>query len=87
MLIISTTARCEGLPPCSPVTPFEEVRTQGWEELANGELIDKNIRSQQNLTDCKIARLELEHSQWPMVKLVAKSIAAAVDASLPGTYA
>jgi len=28
----------------------------------------------------------LEHSQWPMVKLVAESIVAAVDAASPGSY-
>jgi putative NIF3 family GTP cyclohydrolase 1 type 2 len=58
---------------------------RGWEELSNGELIDmaeqagfdvmvttdKNIRYQQNLKARKIALVVLEHSQWPMVKLVA----------------
>ena len=79
---------------------IEEARTRGWEELANGELImaaetagfevllttDKNIRYQQNLNDRKIALVVLEHSQWPMVKLVAESIAIAVNAAKPGSY-
>ncbi|HWF09605.1 MAG TPA: hypothetical protein VG297_14145 [Bryobacteraceae bacterium] len=70
------------------------------EELANGDLIeaaeaadfevlvttDKNIRYQQNLEHRKIALVVLEHSQWPMVKLVAAEIAAAVDAVQPGGY-
>jgi hypothetical protein len=78
----------------------EEARLHGWEELANGELIeaaeaagfevllttDKNIRYQQNLKDRKIALVVLGHSQWPMVKLVAALIAAAVDEAKPGSY-
>jgi hypothetical protein len=79
----------------------EEARTRGWEELSNGELIDaaehagfdamvttdKNIRYQQNLEARKIALVVLEHSQWPMVKLVAENIVAAVNAAEPGSYA
>lgn len=48
---------------------------------------DKNIHDQQNLTARRIALVVLEHSQWPMVKLVAGNIAAAVNAALPGSYA
>ena len=80
---------------------MEEARARGWEELANGELIDaaeqagfevmvttdKNIHYQQNLTARRIALVVLEHSQWPMVRLVAGNIAAAVNAALPGSYA
>ncbi|MGA8025969.1 MAG: hypothetical protein WB992_02410 [Bryobacteraceae bacterium] len=47
---------------------------------------DKNIRYQQNLTGRKIALVALEHSQWPMVKLVAETIVAAVNAAGPGSY-
>jgi len=78
----------------------EEARARDWEELANGELIDaaeqagfevmvttdKNIRYQQNLEARKIALVVLEHSQWPMVKLVAGNIASAVNAAQPGSY-
>lgn len=78
----------------------EEARSHGWEELANGNLIeaaeaavfavlvttDKNIRYQQNLENRKIALVVLGQSQWPMVKLVAASIASAVDAALQGSY-
>ncbi|HVW09941.1 MAG TPA: hypothetical protein VHC90_15235 [Bryobacteraceae bacterium] len=46
----------------------------------------KNIRYQQNLKERTIALVVPEHSQWPMVKLVAESIAAAVDAAQPGGY-
>lgn len=78
----------------------EEARAHGWEELANGELIeaaeqagfelmvttDKNIRYQQNLEDRTLALVVLQHSQWPMVKLVTASIVAAVNAATPGSY-
>jgi len=78
----------------------EEARVHGWEELANGELIDaaeqagfevivttdKNIRYQQNLASRKIALVVLANSQWPMVKLVAENIVAAVNAAKPGSY-
>ena len=77
-----------------------EARTRGWEELANGELItaaelagfevlvttDENIRYQQNLSSRKLALVVLGHSQWPMVKLVAPTIAAAVDAAESSSY-
>ena len=79
---------------------MEEARTRGWEELANGELIeaagqagfdvllttDKNIRYQQNLSGRKIALVVLGNPQWPMVRLVADQIVAAVNAALPGSY-
>jgi hypothetical protein len=77
-----------------------EARARGWEELSNGELIDiavqagfevlvttdKNIQYQQNLKARKIALVVLKNSQWPMVKLVAGKIVAAVDAVEPGSY-
>jgi hypothetical protein len=47
---------------------------------------DKNVRFQQNLKDRRIALVVLGNSQWPMVKLVAASIAAAVDAAQAGSY-
>jgi hypothetical protein len=78
----------------------EVARSLGWEEPANGDLIDaaeqagfevkvttdKNIQYQQNLKARKIALVVLEHSQWPMVKLVAGTIVAAVNAAEPGSY-
>jgi len=79
---------------------IEEARLHGWEELANGELIDaaeragfelflttdKNIRYQQSLSARKIAIVVLENSQWPMVKLVVSDIVLAVNAAGPGSY-
>ena len=68
--------------------------------LFNGELIDaaeqagfdlivttdKNIRYQQNPEHRKIALVVLEHSQWPMVKLVVRTIVDAVNEATPGCY-
>jgi len=78
----------------------EEARVRGWEELANGDLIDaaeqagfevmvttdKNIRYQQNLKARKLSLIVLEHAQWPMVKLVVENIVDAVNAAAPGSY-
>ena len=78
----------------------EEARAHGWEELTNGALIeaaeqagfeimvttDKNIRYQQNLEGRKLALIVLQHSQWPMVKLVTANIVAAVNAATPSSY-
>jgi hypothetical protein len=47
---------------------------------------DKNIRYQQNLAFRKLALIVLQHSQWPMVSLVAERIATAVAAAGPGSY-
>jgi len=79
----------------------EEARSRGWEELANGDLIeaaeragfdvivtaDKNIRYQQNLRTRRISLIVLGNSQWPMVRLAASRIAHAVNAARPGSYA
>jgi putative NIF3 family GTP cyclohydrolase 1 type 2 len=100
MLILFDNGTPRGLARLFPGHSVEEARARGWEELANGELIDaaeqagfdvmvttdKNIRYQQNLTTRRIALVVLEHSQWPMVKLVAEKILAAVNAALPGSY-
>jgi hypothetical protein len=101
MLILFDNGTPRGLARFLIGHAVEEARARGWEELANGELIDaaeqagfevmvttdKNIHYQQNLTARRIALVVLEHSQWPMVKLVAGNIAAAVNAALPGSYA
>jgi hypothetical protein len=100
MLILFDNGTPRGLARFLTGHSVEEARARGWEELSNGELIDvaehagfgllvttdKNIRYQQNLEARKIALVVLEHSQWPMVKLVAETIAAAVDAARPGSY-
>jgi hypothetical protein len=101
MLILFDNGTPRGLARFLIGHAVEEARARGWEELANGELIDaaeqagfevmvttdKNIHYQQNFTARRIALVVLEHSQWPMVKLAAGNIAAAVNAALPGSYA
>jgi len=100
MLILFDNGTPRGLARFLTGHSIQEARSHGWEELANGELIeqaeqagfavmvttDKNIRYQQNLTARKIALVVLEHSQWPMVRLVADKILAAVSAAQPGSY-
>jgi hypothetical protein len=100
MLILFDNGVPRGLARFLTGHSVEEARARGWEELSNGELIevaeqlgfelmvttDKNIRYQQNHRTRKIALVVLEHSQWPMVKLVAEKIAAAVDSVTPGSY-
>jgi predicted nuclease of predicted toxin-antitoxin system len=100
MLILFDNGTPRGLARFLAGHTVEEARARGWEELKNGELIDlaeragfdvilttdKNIQYQQNLTARKIALVVLEHSQWPMVKLVAETIMAAVNAAEPGSY-
>jgi hypothetical protein len=100
MLILFDNGTPRGLARFLVGHSVEEARARSWEELVNGALIDaaeqagfelmvttdKNIRYQQNLKARKIALIVLEHSQWPMVKLVAESVAAAVNAAQPGSY-
>jgi len=100
MLILFDNGTPRGLARFLTGHSVEEARVRGWEELANGELIDaaeqagfevmvttdKNIRYQQNLRARRIALVVLEHSQWPMVKLVSGDIVAAVNTAQPGSY-
>jgi hypothetical protein len=100
MLILFDNGTPRGLARFLVGHEVQEARAHGWEELANGQLIDaaesagfevmvtndKNIRYQQNLAGRKIALVVLEHNQWPMVRRVGGSIAAAVDAAEPGSY-
>jgi hypothetical protein len=100
MLILFDNGTPRGLARFLTGHSVEEARTRRWEELSNGELIDvaeqdgfelivttdKNIRYQQNLKARKIALVVLEHSQWPMVKLVAGNIVTAINAAEPGSY-
>src|ERR1035438_7606854 len=100
MLILFDNGTPRGLARFLTGHSVAEARTRGWEELSNGELIDvaeqagfevlvttdKNIRYQQNLKARKIALVVLGNSQWPMVKLVAQEIVAAVNSVQPGSY-
>lgn len=77
-----------------------EARDRGWDTLSNGELLaeaeragfdvlltaDKNMRYQQNLRGRKIAVVILSTPQWPVVRLHAERIAAAMNAAASGSY-
>jgi hypothetical protein len=100
MLVLFDNGTPRGLAQFLAGHSVEEARVRGWEEFANGELIDaaeqagfdvlvttdKNIYYQQNLKARKIALVVLQHSQWPMVKLVIGNIVAAVNSAQPGSY-
>ncbi|MGP8244881.1 MAG: hypothetical protein ACLQVN_10235 [Bryobacteraceae bacterium] len=75
-------------------------KDRGWDRLTNGDLLaaaeragfdllltaDKNMRYQQNLKGRRIAIVVLSTPQWPVVRLHAERIAAAVNAAEPGSY-
>ena len=100
MLILFDNGTPRGLARVLVGHIVEEARLHGWEELANGELIeaaelagfevlvttDKNIRYQQNLTGRNISLVVLGNSQWPMVKLVVEDIVGAINSARPGSY-
>lgn len=71
-----------------------------WRVLSNGELLrlaeqqefhvivvaDKNMRYQQNLSNCNIATLELWTNHRPTLEQHFQYISAAVERMLPGRY-
>jgi hypothetical protein len=75
-------------------------RRMGWAEVENGDLIgaaqhagfaimitcDRNIRYQQNLTDRRIALIELSTGSWRIIRLHLDRVASAVQAARPGSY-
>jgi len=74
-------------------------QAEGWDRLT-GDLLakaenagfevlvtpDKNIRYQQNLSNRKIAIVVIGNAQWPVLRLHARLILAAVNAATPGSY-
>ena len=78
----------------------KEAKAQGWDTLANGELLrvaeeagfdvllttDKNLGFQQNLQGRKLAIIVLSTSRWRLVRRALESIAAAVNNAKPGSY-
>jgi hypothetical protein len=79
----------------------EEARDRGWDRLTNGDLLraaeavgfdvllttDRNIRYQQNLSKRAIAVVALSRGSWPLIRKKLTEVAAAVDATTPGSYA
>jgi hypothetical protein len=78
-----------------------EARARGWEELENGELLnkaeaagfevlvttDKNLGYQQNLAGRKIAIVVLGQGRWTLIKLHVAQVVAAVNGATPGSFA
>jgi hypothetical protein len=95
----------QGVPaPLRPHLAHHVVKTatqQGWQTLANGDLLtaaeaagfdvfvttDKNLRYQQNLTARQIAIVVIAHAQWPGLEPHVDLVVAAIDAAVRGTYA
>jgi hypothetical protein len=77
-----------------------KAKDRGWDILSNGDLLneaeragfdvlltaDKNIRFQQNLADRRIALVVLSAPRWPVLRLNAQKILAAVNSATPGSY-
>lgn len=75
------------------------VQAEGWSGIKNGELLrlidgnfdvfllgDKNLQYQQNLTNRRIAIVELPTIRWPLLQPFIPKVVATVDAALPGSY-
>ncbi len=100
MLILFDHGTPRGVARFLPGHTVIRARERGWDTLSNGDLLaeaeragfevfvtaDKNIQYQQNLTGRKIAVVVLSTPQWPLVRLHAEKIAAAVNAATPGSY-
>jgi len=77
-----------------------EAKSQGWDRLTNGELLnaaeqaefdvllttDKNLRYQQNLDGRRIAIVVLGKGRWRLIRPVIESVVDAVNAAQPGSY-
>ena len=84
------------LPDHHDTTTFE----LGWNNLKNGELLqkseesgfsvlvttDQNLQYQQNLTDRKIAIVVLSTTSWPRIERAVERIAKAVDSAVLSSY-
>lgn len=75
------------------------IQQEGWSGIENGELLklvegkfdvlvlaDKNLRYQQNLTQRRIALVELPTNRWPALISLAAKIVRAVETATPGSY-
>lgn len=101
MLILFDHGTPRGIARFLPGHTVIRARQRGWDTLSNGDLLaeaeragfqvflttDKNMRYQQNLAGWQIGVVVLSTPQWPLVRLHAAEIAAAVNAATPGSYA
>lgn len=100
MRILFDHATPRGIARFLPEHTVTTAKDRGWDTLTNGDLLaeaeragfdllvtaDKNMRYQQNLAARKIALVVLSTPRWPRVRLHAAKIAAAVNATVPGSY-
>jgi len=100
MLILFDHGTPRGIARFLPGHTVTRAKQRGWDTLSNGDLLaeaeragfdvfvtaDKNIQYQQNLSGRRIAVVVLSTPQWPLVRLHADKIAAAVNAAAPGSY-
>jgi predicted nuclease of predicted toxin-antitoxin system len=77
-----------------------EARAKGWQELENGELLnraeasgfevlvttDKNLSYQQNLEGRKIAVVVLGQGRWSLIRPHVAEVMAAVSSATPGSF-
>lgn len=82
-----------------PAHTIATAHEMGWATLTNGELLaaaeqsfdafvttDRNLKYQQNLTGRRLAILVLPTTSWPILRVHAPAIAAALDGLVPGQY-
>ena len=101
MLVLFDHGAPRGVIRALPGHTVVTARARGWDRLTNGALLkvaeeaaidllfttDRGIRYQQNLTGRKIAIVVLAGTtKWSRVRLHLERIAAAVNASTPGSY-
>lgn len=100
MLVLFDHGTPRGLASFLTTHEVRTAKSEGWERLTNGELLteaekagfevfvtpDKNIRYQQNLRRRRIAIVALSNAQWPILRLYAEQVVAAVNAATPGSY-
>ena len=100
MRILFDNGTPRGVAGALPGHTVEEARSQGWDTLRNGELLDaaeaagfevvlttdRNIQYQQNLAGRTIAVVILSKGRWRLVKNRLPAIAAAVAAAAPGSF-
>jgi hypothetical protein len=77
-----------------------EARSRGWQELENGELLDraeeggfevlvttdKNLSYQQNLASRRIAIVVLGQGRWTLIHPHVALVVAAVNSATPGSF-
>lgn len=100
MRILFDNGTPRGIAKALPSHTVQEARSQGWDTLRNGELLDaaeaagfevfvttdRNIRFQQNLAGRKIAIVVLSKGRWRLIRARLSQIAATVSAATPGSY-